>query len=180
MRWRRERLSALVCPWLLLAGCAAVAFVPFTQQAQAGQWGEKADRVIVYKSQRKLELLRDGQVIKTFPISLGGNPLGTKVRQWDGRTPEGHYMLDAKNPNSKYYLSIHISYPNAHDRKRSRRLGDNPGGAIFIHGLPNHMSKPRSYYLHHDWTLGCIAVSDNAMMWIWQAVQPGTPIDIKP
>ena len=134
-----------------------------------------ADAVIVNKSERKLRLLRGGTVIATFPVGLGTNPQGTKLQEGDGRTPEGTYVLDARNPDSHYHLSIHISYPNDADWTQAAARGVSPGGDIFIHGTPG-----LDYVAGVDWTNGCIAVSDADMDAIWAMVPDGTPITILP
>jgi murein L,D-transpeptidase YafK len=137
-----------------------------------------ADKVVVLKSYRKLLLMRGDEVLKTYIIQLGGNPVGPKTRQGDNRTPEGTYILDRHNANSQYHRSIHISYPNADDMARARKLGVSPGGELFIHGLPN------DFHGHSDalgdWTEGCIAVTNTEVDEIWRAVPDGTPIEIKP
>jgi murein L,D-transpeptidase YafK len=135
---------------------------------------EQADRVLVDKSDRQLHLIRNGHVWKSYPIGLGFAPQGHKRREGDGRTPEGDYVLDWRNPNSSFYLSIHISYPDAEDQASAKARGVSPGGAIFIHGNHNPAARRR------DWTLGCIAVTDAAMDEIWQAVPNDTPITIRP
>lgn len=133
-----------------------------------------ADKVLVDKSDRQLYLLRGGEVWKSYPIGLGFAPQGHKQREGDGRTPEGDYVLDWRNPKSSFYLSIHISYPDREDEAQARARGVSPGGAIFIHGRHN----PSAW--NRDWTLGCIAVTDAAMDEIWAAVPNGTPITIRP
>ncbi len=142
------------------------------------QW--QADRVVVVKSERRLDLVRDGQVLRSYPISLGGRPDGHKQEEGDLRTPEGDYVLDWRNPASDFYMSIHISYPNDHDRRRARAAGRDPGSMIMIHGLPNDSPPTRTDYLDEDWTDGCIAVSNQAMMDIWLSVADDTPITILP
>ena len=138
----------------------------------------KADRVIVNKGTRELKLIRAGQVIRTYPVALGPNPVGHKIMEGDGRTPEGAYVLDWRNPNSRFYRSIHVSYPDHNDRMLASKLGVSPGGMIMIHGETNYLSfsggAPR------DWTEGCIAVSNRAMDEIWTLVADGTPILINP
>lgn len=134
----------------------------------------RSDRVLVDKSERRLYLMRDGEIWKHYPIALGFAPDGHKQREGDGRTPEGDYVLDWRNPNSSFYLSIHISYPNAEDRARAKAAGADPGGDIFIHG------RHRTSAEQNDWTFGCIAVTDAAMDEIWQSVPNGTPITIRP
>ncbi len=134
-----------------------------------------ADEVVVDKSDRELKLLRDGEVVASFPVALGFAPEGHKQQEGDGRTPEGRYVLDWRNPDSKFYRSIHISYPRPRDRERARERGVAPGGAIFIHGTPRLAALFRD-----DWTAGCIAVSNAAMDIIWNSVADGTPITIRP
>jgi murein L,D-transpeptidase YafK len=136
-----------------------------------------ADKVLVLKSRRKLYLMEDGKVLKSYHVSLGGHPVGTKVREGDERTPEGTYVLDWHNPHSDYYRSIHISYPAPKDVARASRLGVPPGGDLFIHGQPNRFAGPGE--MRGDWTEGCIAVSNTEMDEIWRAVADGTPIVIK-
>ena len=141
----------------------------------------KADSIVVVKSDRgKLYLLRDGEVLRDFDIALGLMPDGPKEREGDFRTPEGRYFLEAKNPNSDYFLSVKISYPNDRDRARARSRGVDPGGQIMIHGFPNEPRHSESRYLSTDWTDGCIAVSNSDMIDIWLLTAPGTPIEIKP
>jgi murein L,D-transpeptidase YafK len=139
-----------------------------------------ADRVIVRKSERKLLLLRNGDVLRTYKVVLGLRPEGHKQFEGDFRTPEGTYHLTRRNPNSEYFLSIQVSYPNNQDMAYARRQGWRPGGAIMIHGHPNTPRKPRDYYSNVDWTEGCIAVSNSDMVEIWLMTRPDTPIEIKP
>ncbi len=140
----------------------------------------RADRVIVLKSQRILMLMSQGKVLKSYKIALGGNPTGPKTRQGDHRTPEGSYILDRRNPKSRFYRSIHISYPDDKDRANASKLGVSPGGDVFIHGLPNGFGWLEKSHLAMDWTDGCVAVTDGEMDEIWRAVPDGTAIDIKP
>lgn len=142
-------------------------------------WTE-AERIVIEKSLRRLTLIRKDKVKRTFAIVLGGNPVGHKSEQGDLRTPEGEYVIDYKNLNSDYYLSVRISYPNDQDLQRARQLGVEPGGNIMIHGLPNDARPPLSQYLNRDWTDGCIAVSNAAMQEIWLAVRENTPVEIRP
>ncbi len=142
--------------------------------------GEKADSVAVFKEGRKMILYSGGKEIKTYSISLGKNPIGHKQKEGDKKTPEGNYTLDERNPNSSYHLSIHISYPNEQDKFNAESLGVSPGSDIMIHGLPNNTEFLEDYYLNTDWTDGCIAVSNDEIEEIWQAVDDGTPITIYP
>ncbi len=148
----------------------------------AGSWGisTRVDRIIVDKSDRKLYLLADGEIFRQMDIALGLVPEGHKVQEGDFRTPEGTYVIEAKNPDSDYFLSLKISYPNASDRATARRLGVEPGGQIMIHGLPNEPRYAESRYVGADWTDGCIAVSNSDMIDLWQMTIVPTPIEIRP
>lgn len=139
-----------------------------------------ADHVVVRKADRRLDLLRDGEVFRTFPIALGANPEGHKQKEGDQRTPEGIYRLDWRNVNSAFFLAMRVSYPNAEDIRLARARGVNPGNNIMIHGLPNSPQYPSDHYLYEDWTDGCIAVSNSAMIDIWLSVPDDTPITILP
>jgi murein L,D-transpeptidase YafK len=139
-----------------------------------------ADRILIVKSTRTMTLLRAGKVIKTYKVALGGKPVGAKEREGDERTPEGEYRIDSRNAHSHYHLSLHISYPNAADRDRARRLGFNPGGDIMIHGLPTGWEGIGAAHRLHDWTLGCVAVTNEEIEEIWQLVPVGTTVEIRP
>ncbi|MDJ0748871.1 MAG: L,D-transpeptidase family protein [Woeseiaceae bacterium] len=139
-----------------------------------------ADLVVIEKSTRELHLMQDGAAFRTFRIALGIRPVGDKKQEGDFKTPEGSYILDRRNPNSEFFLSIHISYPNAEDRREARELGVPPGGAIMIHGQPNVPRYSETYYQTQDWTNGCIAVSNSDMIDIWLMTGENTPIEIRP
>ena len=139
-----------------------------------------ADRVVVKKSERKLYLMKDNQVLKSADIALGLLPDGHKTKEGDFRTPEGIYRLVERNPNSDFFLSIKISYPNSVDQRIADARGISPGGQIMIHGLPNNASRSDQYYGKTDWTDGCIAVSNSDMVDIWLMTKPDTPIQILP
>ena len=139
-----------------------------------------ADKVLVLKSQRILHLYKDGESIRQYQISLGQNPKGHKQRQGDSRTPEGHYIIDFRNPKSRFHLSLHINYPSSKDRAAAHKRGVSPGGDIFIHGLPNGLELGGRLYRRNDWTDGCIAVSNEEIREIWRMVKNGTPIEIRP
>ena len=139
-----------------------------------------ADKVLVDKSDRKLHLLMNGEVFRTFEIALGIRPVGDKEYEGDFRTPEGTYLLDTRNPNSEFFLSIHVSYPNGQDIREARAKGVDPGGAIMIHGQPNKPTRSETYYQTQDWTNGCIAVSNSDMIDIWLMTPDNTPIEIRP
>jgi murein L,D-transpeptidase YafK len=141
---------------------------------------DRADFVLVDKSDRKLYLYRAGRVLREFDVSLGLVPNGPKQREGDFKTPEGRYLLDGRNVNSDYFLSIHVSYPDETDRARARAQGVDPGGGIMIHGLPNEPKRDLSSYRASDWTDGCIAVSNSDMVDIWLMTRESTPIEIRP
>ena len=156
-------------------------FISSTHTMSATNPTGKADYVVVKKAERKLYLYRGNKVLKTYRIALGKQPAGHKQRSGDSRTPEGIYTLDWRNPNSKFYRSIHISYPSRNDYRDARERGDAPGGAIMIHGQPTSwLEKTRLLFNGDDWTEGCIAVQNDEMLEIWNAVEDGTPIEIIP
>ncbi len=159
---------ALACFALLLPGLIQAGGFPV------------ADFVVIEKAARKLHLLQNGEIFRTFSIALGIRPVGDKRHEGDFRTPEGRYLLDRRNPNSDFFLSIHISYPNAEDRREAEELGVDPGGAIMIHGQPNEPTRSETYYRTQDWTNGCIAVSNSDMIDIWLMTAENTPIEIRP
>jgi murein L,D-transpeptidase YafK len=138
------------------------------------------DRVVVRKAERRLLLMRGGNIVRTYHIALGLNPQGQKQRSGDFRTPEGTYRLDRRNPRSDFFLSIKVSYPNEQDVRRARAQHWETGGSIMIHGLPNTLRHEPEYYETHDWTDGCVAVSNADMVEIWMLVPDDVPIDILP
>lgn len=140
------------------------------------------DKVVVKKSERKIELQSRGKVVREYRVALGGSPSGHKYREGDQRTPVGDYVLNWRNPRSNFYKAIHISYPNEQDKLVSRQLGFNPGGMIMLHGLPNYIQSEsmRRLYTNRDWTHGCIAVQNHEIDEIWNLVPDGTPIRILP
>ncbi len=140
----------------------------------------KADKVVVQKAKRMLTLYANDQKIKSYHVHLGGNPMGHKQQEGDLRTPEGEYTLDWRNPNSSYFLSLHVSYPNKEDITNAKKRGVSPGKNIMIHGQPNWLSWQQYIKLQNDWTEGCIAVLNHEMLEIWEAVDDGTPIIILP
>lgn len=169
-------MAALVCVLTLASSPAAASELPMGAMAEAPEVSE----VLVRKEERRLYLLSGEQVVRSYRIGLGDNPSGHKLFEGDKRTPEGEYVLDWRNPNSDFYKSIHISYPNKQDRELASSWGLDPGGSIMIHGLPNEAGDMAFAYLGLDWTDGCIAVSNEEMDEIWQLVADGTPIRIVP
>ena len=164
-RWRF--LSALALT--LSAGAA---------QAEAALILPDIDYIRVEKSARAMTLYSAGKLVHTIQgIQLGDAPAGHKRFEGDERTPEGRYTIDFGNPDSGYFLSLHISYPNAADRAHAAAHGLSPGGLIFIHGQPNALPAGR---IPGDWTDGCIAVSNAEMEALWEAVPDGAVIDLLP
>ena len=159
----------------LFVVCAA----GYSHPTNADSTFAKSNRILVDKSDRELTLFVDGQPLRTYPVSLGQNPKGHKRYEGDRRTPEGIYLIDGKNPDSSFHLSLHISYPNERDIQSARERGVEPGGQIVIHGLPTGLIKVSNKY-DQDWTDGCIALSNAAIEEIDQLVDVGTLIEISP
>jgi murein L,D-transpeptidase YafK len=159
----------------LVAGILLSSCLLFAQKPSVG-----VDHIVVYKSDRKLVLLSQGKEIRSYKVALGGEPLGPKTRRGDHRTPEGVYMLDSRNPSSHFYKAFHVSYPNPKDIANAKKLGVSPGGDIMLHGLPKEYAWVRKAHTLHDWTDGCIAVTNEEMDELWNLVPVGTPIEIKP
>jgi tetratricopeptide (TPR) repeat protein len=139
-----------------------------------------ADKILIEKKERRLTLISKGKVLKTYKIALGGNPDGPKERQGDNKTPEGTYVIDSRNKDSRYHLSLHISYPNEKDKKRAKELGVSPGGDIMIHGIKNGFSWVGDFHTEVDWTKGCIAVTDEEIEEIDKLAPNGTIVEIRP
>ena len=154
--------------------------ISFSLTIQADDNLPIADKVLVDKSERKMWLLKSGNKYREYAISLGDSPEGHKVQQGDEKTPEGLYTIDYRNPQSSYHLSLHITYPNKKDKAHARSMGVDPGGLIFIHGLPNGYESYSWYFKGRDWTDGCIAVNNEEIREIWKLVKNGTPIEILP
>jgi murein L,D-transpeptidase YafK len=188
-------LFALILWSLHSAGASAMSVLPslFAREAvEAAQSGEDpvvldyenliADKVLVKKGERRLYMLKDDKPFRSYPVSLGSNPLGHKERQGDGRTPEGQYVITWRNPKSQFRKALHISYPSASDRLNAERMGFSPGGMIAIHGQPrpNQHRDLQELLSSDDWTQGCIAVSNMAIDEIWELTPDGTPIEILP
>ncbi len=138
------------------------------------------DAVLVEKKAHRLTLLSAGSPVHIYAVALGSHPVGPKIQQGDDRTPEGSYIIDGRSYNSAYHLALHVSYPNDTDRARAAALGVDPGGDIMIHGLPNGFGWLGRAHRKHDWTRGCIAVTDSEIDEIAGLVPDGTPVQIKP
>lgn len=163
-------LSILLCLMLLCLSPVSV----------SARLHPQAQIVLVKKSARKMYLVRNGKALKIYTISLGKNPVGAKTRSGDNRTPEGSYTLDWRKKSSRFYRSIHISYPNREDRSLAMERGEDPGGMIMIHGTPDPYNRIGQELKKRDWTDGCIAVTNDEMREIWNIVPNGTPIYISP
>lgn len=162
-----------------LASCVGGGIVA-TPSAAATPLAGKADKVLVAKGERRLYLMRGGRVLRDYRVALGRRPRGTKLHEGDGRTPEGSYVVDARNPGSRFYRALHVSYPNGVDRARARALGEPAGGLIMVHGLPNERPAWDADHWMFDWTNGCIAVTNREMDELWSSIDLGTPIVIRP
>lgn len=166
--------------WLILScillGLSGYYFYPEGKLAPNIQ----IDKLVVYKSQRQLLAYSNGQLAKTYTISLGRNPIGDKEFEGDKKTPEGLYYIYDKNPNSGYHKNLGVSYPNESDIENAKRLGKPAGGNIKIHGLRNGTGFIDKFHRWHDWTLGCIALTNGEIDELYNAVKVGTQIEIKP
>jgi murein L,D-transpeptidase YafK len=154
--------------------------VPGWGQDRSPAATKKADRIVVVKSTRTMTLMSGGQVLKSYKVALGRQPIGAKQRTGDHKTPEGLYVVQFKVPNSRFHRGLYISYPNAADRKRARKMGVNPGGSIEIHGLGDKYDWIGAMHRQMDWTDGCIAVTNEEIDEIWPLVAAGTPVEIRP
>lgn len=165
---------------LIAAAVFLLSLVAASGAGAAGYRAADADMVVVYKAARVMYLLRDGERFRTYRIALGSRPRGDKIKEGDSRTPEGPYVIDWRNPDSDFHLSLHISYPTALDVAEADALGVAPGGDIMIHGLPNGQDAAAVGHPFTDWTGGCIAVTNEEIEEIWGLVADGTPIFIFP
>ena len=158
-----------ILAFAMLSGCAV-------SQAPSPIPDAEITQLLVSKEQRRLYLLNGREVVRSYPVDLGFTPDGHKTVEGDGRTPEGLYWINRRNPNSEYHLSLGISYPNATDVAQARARGVSPGGDIFIHGQKTPFQRGRT----DDWTWGCIAVKNREIEQIYSMVRLGTPITIDP
>jgi len=175
-----------------------ILFLSLLSLSEHGFASEKVEYVRVYKSERRLELIsKNEEIIKSYKIMLGRNPVGHKEKEGDNKTPEGTYTLDIKNSKSNFFKSLHISYPNFKDKLKAKLRGDDPGGSIMLHGLPNDFTEMNDWLnsvglgdlsddlvrlslLQFDWTNGCIAVTDEEITEIYDHIDVPTKIVIKP
>jgi murein L,D-transpeptidase YafK len=141
---------------------------------------DTADVIYLEKRARRLTLFRNGKPIRTYRVALGFEPVGKKTTDGDGRTPEGRYVIDRRKQNSRFHRALHISYPNADDRRQAAERGVSPGSDIMIHGLMNGLGWIGKAHLARDWTLGCIALTNDEIDEIWRMAPDGTPVEIVP
>lgn len=162
------RFVALAFLLVGLAGCSSSKFRSYH--------GPEVTHVLIMKSDRRMYLFHQNRVLRSFNVDLGFTAEGHKQFEGDGKTPEGLYFIDRRNPDSAFHLSLGISYPNADDVAFAESQGKSPGGDIFIHGQPNgkrRVGRP-------DWTAGCISVTNRQMERIYAMVKDGTPVTIRP
>lgn len=165
--------AAAVASLLALGGWAHLPVEPLPQ-------GVRADRVVVHKAARVLELYDGARRLRSYSISLGWEPRGAKREEGDGKTPEGRYVVDFRKADSSFHRALHVSYPSPREAAAARARGASAGGLIMIHGLPNGRAYLGRLHLFDDWTLGCIAVTNPEIEEIWRVVPDGTPIEILP
>ena len=140
----------------------------------------QADLIEVFKGERRMELKREGKTIRRYRVALGFSPERRKEREGDGRTPEGSYTVDARNPRSAFHLSLRVSYPDEDDKAHAASLGVSPGGDIYIHGQPNGWCKFLVGHPAKDWTTGCVAVSNAEIREVWALVPTGARVVLHP
>lgn len=171
-------LSKLTVFLLFLGSLVCVYFLWY--QSSSPQSLPNIDFILIEKTKRKLSVYHQGQLIKTYKVSLGFSPRGHKEREGDGKTPEGMYTISAKNPKSQFHLALKISYPNKVDIMNAQKQGYSPGGNILIHGVSKHFSWLGKLHVIKDWTLGCVAVTNNEIEEIYAATPIGSRVEIKP
>jgi murein L,D-transpeptidase YafK len=181
MRLRRVTLGLLVVIAVGAFGAIAWDFLQVGRKVpEPAPVNARATLIVIEKAKRRLTLFRNGDLLRSYDVALGGAPRGPKLQEGDGRTPEGAYSIDFKNARSRFHLALRISYPDAEDRESARRRGVSPGGDIMIHGLPNGLGWLGGAHLWRDWTDGCIAVTNRQMDEIWPLVDVGTKVEMRP
>jgi murein L,D-transpeptidase YafK len=173
----KRRISGFVT---ICIGPLLICAIGFAQNRNVESATKRADRIVVEKSKRSMKLMHGAEVLKSYQVALGGQPVGAKERQGDHKTPEGVYSVDVKKPNSRFHRALHISYPSSSDRERASRLGVDPGGDVEIHGLGSRWGWVGAAHRKVDWTDGCIAVTNEEIDEIWPLVEVGTPVEIRP
>ncbi|QYX58563.1 L,D-transpeptidase family protein [Roseovarius sp. SCSIO 43702] len=179
MRWL---IRAMALTLLLLVAVAVgrhlLAPVPPAPPVPLPPLTGTIDLIELDKSERRLTVYRDGEALRSYEVALGPEPEGHKRRQGDGRTPEGEYRIDRRNPQSAFHLSLGIDYPRPQDRARAAEAGVSPGGDIFFHGQPNLL--PHIERRAGDWTEGCIALTNAEIEELWRVTPIGTRVVIRP
>ncbi len=163
-----------------ITSCWAASLLIIVSAAKHANGEGTVDRVIVNKAKRELLLTHAGNMVRSYRVALGRNPVGPKTRQGDGKTPEGVYNISGRNAASAFHRALRVSYPNAADRAHAKKLGVAPGGDIMIHGLPNGQGNIGKAHRLTDWTEGCIAVTNAEIEEIWGLVRDGTRVEINP
>lgn len=174
---RALQLSAL-CLTAALGWGLWHAFAPAPSIPTLVEDAQRVDQIVIDKSARRLLASRQGETVLEFDIALGFEPVGDKAEEGDGKTPEGIFRVNRRNASSSFHLSLGLDYPQPEDLKRAEDAGRDPGGDIFIHGQPNAVGGALT--LPGDWTAGCIAISNSEMERLWQLVDIGTKVEIRP
>ena len=172
----RRILGSLIAVGLLIGGIYVYAHHVWNPLPQ----GTKVDRILVEKSARKLSVFAGDKKLKSYRVALGRSPIGAKQQEGDMKTPEGPYRIDSRNPQSDYHLALHVSYPSDEDTARAAERGVNAGFDIMIHGIQNGGGWIGAFHRLHDWTAGCIALTDEEIEELWRVTPDGTPIEIQP
>jgi murein L,D-transpeptidase YafK len=173
-----KRFAVISAMLLLLAGVAST--VAYRLRFDPLPSDVTADYLVLEKSDRRLILFSNDIPVKEYAVSLGREPIGAKQFEGDGKTPEGQYIIDRRKADSSFHLALHVSYPNVQVEQFAASRGRSPGGAIMIHGIRNGLGFLGPLHRLHDWTDGCVAVTDAEIEELWRAVPDGTPIEIRP
>lgn len=175
---RLLRLFTYLCLLIAFGFIAASLYSPMRPLPPPPPLTGAVDRIVIDKSDRQMQLIQDGKSVRTYQIALGFAPEGDKLRQGDGKTPEGEFTIDRRNDESAFHLSVGLDYPRPADVQEATKAGYSPGGDIFIHGQPNAL--PDGLKIKGDWTAGCIAVTNAEMREIWAVTPIGTKVEIRP
>ena len=164
---------------------AVVALLCFTYLHAHHVWnplptGTTIDRIVIEKSARTLSIFANSKKLKTYRVALGRNPVGAKQEEGDKKTPEGIYKIDSRNPQSSFHVALHVSYPSDEDKRRAAGRGVSAGFDIMIHGIQNGLGWIGAFHRLHDWTAGCIAVTDEEIEELWRVTPDGTTVEIRP
>ena len=158
----------ILAAWIILHPAPPVVTPPLTGTV---------DRIVVEKAARRMVVYSDGRALKEYRIALGFAPDGDKVKQGDGKTPEGVFRINRRNDRSAYHLSLGLDYPRPQDRARATNAGYDPGGDIMIHGQPNVVADGMK--VPGDWTAGCIALTNAEIRELFAAVDVGTVVEVR-